>query len=358
MITQLEINKLRNINELHVGISSGVSLFLGPNGAGKTTILDAVHLLGTGKSFTTSQSLKAIQEGCSGFRVVGRLRFGGSETVVGLSRLRGGGGETRLAGGQVKTLSTLARELPIVLLNTDTLNVLREGPEARRRLIDQVVFHVEQSYGGIWQRYSYALKQRNALLRRGISDDKAWISELAALGEELHAARARAALLLSEALALVITAMNLRLPAVRLSLSSGWKQGLSLAEALEMGRVGDLHRGYTQIGPHRGDLHCHVGGVLAQDGLSRGQMKVLMSAVRIAQGRVLAEATRRPPVFLLDDVGSELDPAGAEAIFSLLAASGSQVLGTAVFSGDIPTWVGDGGCRMFHVEQGMIIDAN
>jgi DNA replication and repair protein RecF len=359
LLTQLSIENLRNISAASVDLRPGISAFVGPNGAGKTTVLDAVHVLGTGKPFTSHHSSKVIQGKSPYFQVVGHFRHGGSESVVGVKRLREGGGEVRLAGKSVKTLSTLVHELPLILINANTLDVLREGPEARRKLVDQLVFHVEHSFVGVWQRYYQVLKQRNALLRKGaVDDDAAWVAELAVLGEQFYHSRVRATDLLTAQLLSVLEEMKVDFPSLRLALRSGWKDGVSIAVALELNRSSDMDRGYTQVGPHRGDLTCFVAGGLANDVLSRGQMKVLMSAIRIAQGRVLKETTRRAPIYLLDDVGAELDAANAQAIFSVLAAEKSQVLATMVALTDtaqgLKRYVND----VFHVEQGVLTSAN
>lgn len=330
-------------------------MFTGLNGAGKTSALDAVHILGTGKSFTTSQLSKAIRYEQLGLQVVGRTKYGGAESVIGIRRLRAGGGETRLSGAPVKALSELARELPLVLLNADSLNALREGPEARRRLIDQMVFHVEHSFISLWQRYHQALKQRNILLRktRG-GDDGAWTSEMAVVGEKVHEARDRVIALLSGELSEVLASMGVDFPGMSLVLRSGWTAGESLTGALNASAQSDRQRGFTQVGPHRADLQCLLGSRPANEVLSRGQMKVLMSAIRVAQGRVLAEVAGRAPVFLLDDVGSELDGDNAKAVFTALAEKKAQVLATAVSLGDLSRWADFTPLTVFHVEQGVI----
>ncbi len=359
MLTQLSIRSLRNLSEVSLDLSEGLSVFTGLNGAGKTSVLDAVHILGTGKSFATSQLTKAISDDHQGLQVVGRVKYAGAESVIGISRQRAGGGETRLSGSPVKALSELARELPLVVLNADTLNALREGPEARRRLIDQMVFHVEHSFASLWQRYHQALKQRNMLLRKARgADDSAWIGEMASLGEQVHQARVRVASLLSDELSEVLAAMGVVFPGMSLFLRSGWKADESLLGALNDGAQSDRQRGFTQVGPHRGDLQCLIGGRPSHEVLSRGQMKVLMSAMRVAQGRVLAEVTGRAPVFLLDDVGAELDHDNARAVFSALAASKVQVLATMVSLDDERRWEGFGPITVFHVEQGVIKETN
>jgi DNA replication and repair protein RecF len=359
LLTQLSIENLRNLSELSLEVSEGLSVFTGFNGAGKTSVLDAVHILGTGKSFTTSQLSKAIRDEQPGLQVVGRMKYGGAESVIGISRLRAGGGETRLSGAPVKALSELARELPLVLLNADSLNSLREGPEARRRMIDQMVFHVEHFFVSSWQRYHQALKQRNILLRKTRDgDDGVWIGEMAAAGERVHEARERVTALLSDELAAVLASMDVDFPGMSLVLRSGWAAGESLTGALNASVQSDRQRGFTQVGPHRADLQCLLGSRPANEVLSRGQMKVLMSALRVAQGRVLAAVTGRPPIFLLDDVGAELDQQNARAVFSVLAADRFQVLATMVSLGNVPEWINNTPITVFHVEQGVITETN
>ena len=334
-------------------------MFTGLNGAGKTSVLEAAHILGTGKSFTTSVLTKAVADGREGFQVVGHIKTAGAHTVIGINRLRVGGGETRLSGAPVKALSALARELPLVVLNADSLSALKDGPEARRRLIDHMVFHVEHSFSSLWKRYYHAMKQRNSLLRSGGAvDDAAWMSEIASLGEKIHRARYRASRRLADEISEVLLAMGVEFRGFSLVLKAGWREGEPLMAALEAGRQSDIQRGFTQVGPHRGDLQCLIDGRPAAEVLSRGQMKVLMSALRIAQGRVLAEVTGRAPIFLVDDVGAELDIENAKAVFSVLAAGQFQVLATMVSLGDVPQWINNAPLSVFHVEQGVITKTN
>ena len=138
---------------------------------------------------------------------------------------------------------------------------------------------------------------------------------MAAVGEQVHRSRERVTALLSDELSEVLASMGVELPGMSLVLRSGWASGESLTNALTTSAHSDRQRGFTQVGPHRGDLQCLVGSRPANEVLSRGQMKVLMSAMRVAQGRVLAEVAGRAPVFLLDDVGAELDGDNARAVF-------------------------------------------
>ena len=339
-------------------LSKGVTAFTGDNGAGKTSILDAIHLLGTGKPFSTHRIDNVIKRDAAAVQVVGHTT-NPSKVVLGVRRNRGGSGEARIGGAPVKALSELAKAMPLIVINADTLNVVRDGPEGRRRFIDSFVFHVEQSFAQTSRRYMHALKQRNALLRerRGV-DDAVWVRDLAEAGEFLVSSRARAVAALSEALKDVLVDMQVPLPEWQLVQRCGWVEGRSLADALAGAAVSDRQRGFTQVGPHRGDVVFLVEGSPAHEVLSRGQMKVLMAATKLAQARVMQREAGVSPVLLVDDVAAELDAENAAGLFKNMVSDGFQVLATMVDASGPSAWTENTLTNVFHVEHGAITDAN
>lgn len=339
-------------------LSKGVTVFVGENGAGKTSILDAVHLLGTGKPFTTHRIDNVIHRDASAVQVVGHLSTP-SKVVIGVRRNRGGSGEARIGGAPVKALSELAKALPLIVINADALNIVRDGPEGRRRFIDSFVFHVEQNFSQASRRYLHALKQRNALLKeRRSTDDSVWIRDLAVSGELVVSARGRAVSALRDALKGVLVDMQVSLPEWQLIQRAGWPADRSLAEALAGAADSDRHRGFTQVGPHRGDVVFLVEGSPAHEVLSRGQMKVLMAATKLAQGRVMYQETGVSPVLLVDDVSAELDAENAAGLFRNMVSDGFQVLATMVDASGPSAWTQNALSNVFHVEHGAITDAN
>ena len=335
-----------------------MTAFIGENGAGKTSILDAVHLLGTGKPFSTHRIDNVISRNADAVQVVGHMA-GPSKVVLGVRRNRGGSGEARVGGSAVKALSELAKAMPLVVINADTLNIVRDGPEGRRRFIDSFVFHVEQSFAQTSRRYLHALKQRNALLRerRGV-DDAVWVRDLAVAGELLAASRDRAVIALSHAVSGVLADMYVSLPEWQLIQRSGWGADCSLADALAGSVTSDRQRGFTQVGPHRGDVAFFVEGSPAHEVLSRGQMKVLMAATKLAQARVMRQETGVAPVLLVDDVAAELDTDNAAGLFRNMVSDGFQVLATMVDASGPMAWTKNGLSNVFHVERGAITEAN
>jgi DNA replication and repair protein RecF len=133
---------------------------------------------------------------------------------------------------------------------------------------------------------------------------------------------------------------------------------LSLHDALGASSDSDHQRGFTQVGPHRGDVVFMVEGSPAQEVLSRGQMRVLMAATKLAQARVMRLETGVSPLLLVDDVAAELDANNAAGLFRSMVSDGFQVLATMVDATGASAWTENRLSNVFHVEHGTIIDGN
>jgi len=144
------------------------------------------------------------------------------------------------------------------------------------------------------------------------------------------------------------------LEGVELEVRRGWDSSMSLREALEKSVPSDRDRGFTQVGPHRADIRIRLGGRAASDNLSRGQSKLVLSALKLAQGKVLTELAATPPVCLVDDIVAELDQSHAERVCGLLADQGGQVFMTAVEQQSLRRFWPNEMFKMFHVEHGFI----
>ena len=144
--------------------------------------------------------------------------------------------------------------------------------------------------------------------------------------------------------------------AVELYYSCGWDTEKKYSQYLIDSREKDAQRGFTQAGAHRADLKVKVGKLAAADVLSRGQQKLLVAALRLAQGKLLQKQTGRRPIYLVDDLPAELDKRHRERFVEALFDTGSQVFITCV---DVDNLVAAYADRekpaMFHVEHGRVI---
>ncbi|WP_066959749.1 DNA replication/repair protein RecF [Microbulbifer sp. Q7] len=360
-LTRVALKSFRNITEADLALGAAVVLFCGANGSGKTSLLEAVHMLGTGRSFRSRQSQGVIQYHSDSLAVFGRLEGG---STLGVEKRRDGQGRIRVNQAAAESSSQLAASLPLQVIDSESFAALDGGPGVRRQLLDWTVFHVEHSFAGHWKAYQSALKQRNALLRRGKIDHNLlapWELQLVRSGEIVDAMR-RAVF---ETLYGLFRERLEDLPVavfgdLDIQYRSGWKKDLSLRKALDHALEGDISQVFTRAGPHRADIRFVIHGQPAHSVLSRGQQKMAVCALRTAMAAAVGGAQR--PVFLVDDLPSELD-AGNQALFARwISECASQVLVTGIdHSVTAQPWLKLPApwCepKMFHVEHGSVSEA-
>ena len=355
-ITRLDIARLRRFDAISLAPGPGLNLLVGDNGAGKTSVLEAIHLLGYGRSFRGRVRDGLVQQGAEALEVFAEWREGAGRLRRAGLRHAGQDWEGRLDGERVAQLGDLCAALAVVTFEPGSHVLVTGGSEPRRRLLDWGLFHVEPGFLRLWRRYARALKQRNALLKAGSGDHQldAWDQELADAGDPLtrhrHEYLERLAPRLREDSADLLPAGGL----ARLDFLPGWRQEeVSLADALLLARARDRAVGHTTVGPHRADWRIVHAGIPGREALSRGQAKLTALSLLLAQAGLHAELRQDWPVVLLDDLASELDRGHQQRVLARLLTSGAQVFITGT---EIPSaLVGlDAPARLFHVEQGAI----
>lgn len=353
-INLLSFSGLRNLGRVEVEPAPGINLIVGANGSGKTSFLEGIHLLGMGRSFRTRHLKHAIAHDAEAMTLFARLD-GEPPLPIGLRRTRATRElELRLAGQRVARLAQLTDALPLQLVNPDAFRLLEGSPAGRREFLDWGVFHVKHDFFDAWRRVRRALNHRNALLRHGRMEPNsllAWEQELARWGERLDALRRdwMAAFLpvFQETLADLLD-----LPELTLRYSRGWDRQRDLQAVLEQGREVDRQMGFTQQGPQRADLRIRLGRHPAVEVLSRGQQKLVVSALKLAQGRLLERATGRTCLYLVDDLPAELDAAHRQVFCRLLETMRCQAFISSVeHDALVGPWSPHTPLAMFHVKQ-------
>ena len=354
-LTRLDVRRLRCLEQVEFRPAPGLNLITGGNGAGKTSLIEAVHLLGYGRSFRGRVRDGLIRSGSPNLELYAEWLDGqGRPRRAGL-RHSGGDWEARLDGAPSPSLTELCAELAVVTFEPGSHELIAGGAEHRRRFLDWALFHVEPGFLPVWRRYARALKQRNTLLKRGPAAPALapWDRELAEAGETLSTLRADYLARLEPVLAATAGEFLPELGAAGLRFLPGWRrEESSLEDALLLGRERDLALGYTSQGPHRADWRVDYLGLPGREALSRGQEKLTALACVLAQARAFAAERGEWPLVCLDDLGSELDrPHQHQALVSVLA-SGAQVLLTATETPALPPGV-EAAAR-FHVERGQL----
>ena len=347
-LTRLEIEHFRCLRQVELTLDPVYNLFHGVNASGKTSLLEALFLLGRGRSFRTRRLDRLITQGETGFRIVGWCQSGDVETVLGIGGSRSAT-EIRIGGQAARGAAELASHFPPQVIDPEIHKLLEEGPHRRRRFLDWGVFHVEPSFMDVWTRYHRALRQRNAALRGGqrLEAATAWEPELLAAGTRL--ADMRRDYLKSLEPALQSIGHALLDSEVTVGYHAGWPQDETFAMALAHSEERDRRYAATHVGPHRADITVKVGGVAAKERVSRGQQKLLASALTLAQ--LAVQEARHPgrSALLLDDPAAELDPGNLARLLEVVRGLRAQLFVTAL-SHEL-LGLGTPGA-VFHVKQG------
>ncbi len=356
-ISYLSIRNLRNLESIEFYPAQGLNILSGANGSGKTSLLEAIYLLGLGRSFRSSQLNPLIQVNTEAFRVIGKIEQSPKGWIIGVE-FNEMGFQARINGHTVKKRSQLAAQLPLLYLPSYSHIIVDGGPRYRRQWIDWVGFHVEPHFRDLWWRYQRILKQRNHALRSTASrwrlEIAPWNKELAAYGERITLLRESVFAELKKSVSHLFGLLMEPIGSVRMELKRGWAHILPLEQALKETQEQDRVAGYTRYGPHRAEVVFYIEGKDIRQVLSRGQQKVFCYALALAQVELLRRAKEKDCLFLVDDFTSELDVSHRNRILMLLNELAIQTFVTTVETIDseleaYPT------AKQFHIKRGKIL---
>ena len=399
MIERLQISHLRNLTQVTLN-SAACNVIIGANGSGKTSLLEAIFLLSRGKSFRHHQPKRYIQHHQNSVTVHAKINDG---STLAIQKQADATTVLRLNQTTVYNQSILTEQLPTLLIDPSTMDMLEQGSASRRQLLDWLVFHMKQGFHPQWVAYQRLLKQRNSLLKKTrhltqvqLAELKSWDKGLSNHAALIHHYRER---IFAEWQPYFSQSIAQLLPSyadqLSLSYNAGYDTSIALDVQLNERLEQDLQLGYTRIGNHRADIHVHwrsndtvksnkmqttttasptsetdVNKTLpilkeqAANVLSRGEKKLLITALRLSQLPLLLNEERsndhfkpqNTPVVLLDDITAELDDRAINILLSTLCQLPCQVFMTSLTDDIVPLvqelWLEP---TMFHVKQGQIL---
>lgn len=354
-LTRLNVKHVRNLVDVQLQPCSGLNLIVGDNASGKTSLLEAIHLLGMGRSFRSLNIKHVINQEASSLLVFGSVEDPSSTCInLGIEKQRD---KTRIkvAGEWVKNTSSLVAHLPLQLITPDSHKLIEQGARYRRQFMDWGVFHVEHRFHETWGRFQKALKQRNAGLKHNISRQslQVWNLELSSSTSAIDEMRRR---YISELMPIAQQHINqlTDLDDIQLSYLQGWKQGTEYSEYLIKQETLDREAGYTRYGPQRADIAIRQSGFPAAERVSRGQQKLLACALRMAQVAHLKSKRNIHSLLMVDDLPAELDQLRRVKFLEMLRNLDIQVFVTATEESLITNRDAWKETKMFHVEHGQV----
>ncbi len=356
-LVKLDATGLRNLHPVTLEPRPGLNYLVGENASGKTSLLEAIYLLGRARSFRTPQINQLIQYDQTELTVVGKVTPSGRTTAQPIGvRVARGKREIHVDGRVAQSSAELLQAFPLLVIQPAGIALLEGAPKLRRHFLDFGVFHLDPHYLNYWRRYTKALNHRNALLRNGRARELApWNQELTYYGIMIHEARSgylgRLAPYFDE-----IGGRFFSDPQFDLRIHAGWDVARSLDAVLESDVAADLRYGYTQSGPHKGDFSILLNQRPVKAYVSRGQMKLLVYALLLAQSRLMEEHVGSAGCVLIDDVASELDEPNKRTLLELLQGRLTQFFITATGREIIEEGVSTD-AAVFQIAQGRITQA-
>lgn len=332
LLLNLSLEGFRSYRRLEAAFPTPFVLLQGRNAAGKSNLLEAIALLCTGRSYRSARDLEMVNWGVEGYSIQARFQNDGLSNLLQL--YYGPGGRSLfLDGFACANWGEMTGQFPAVIFSPDDLQLLKGPPSLRRRFLDLILLQLQRPYRHHLRQYLRVLTQRNNLLRRLTPGEQAaaqldiWDEQLVEHGSQVI--RRRLGLLATigpildesyEAISgsrepvVVSYLTDLAIPsqAELPEIAGAFRRRLQQLRRLE------LSRGVTLAGPQRDDVLFLLDGRDARFFASQGQQRTLTLTVKLAEVALLREQLGRPPLFLLDDVLSELDPQRRRCLLAAL----------------------------------------
>lgn len=345
-ITQLTVQHFRNCHQANLSLSPGLNLIVGDNAAGKTSLIEAIWVLATGRSFRTAKPQQLIEHaqtdctvfaGVSSSHAVDHPRHTTHRLGVQKSAQQT---TLRVDGETLKSQADMARLLPVQLLTPESHRLLEEGPKARRQFMDWGCFHQNAEFTPLWRTFQRALKQRNYALKRRLPKAQVQLWDGALVDSALAIDAIRQAYL-AQLTPYLLTFCQALMPelvtTVQCQYRAGWSKSCeNLHELFAQNFDTDWRMGHTQYGAHRADIRFKFGASEALDTLSRGQQKLFVCALLLAQASLHEKVVQEPIIMLIDDLPAELDATHRLKLLELLQILNIQHIITSTAQSLIP----------------------
>ncbi|MDC0601702.1 DNA replication/repair protein RecF [Aliiglaciecola sp.] len=361
----VQIQHFRNLKNVDISPSPTLNFIIGQNGSGKSSFLEALHYLGFGRSFRTSKHKNVIQYEQQRFSLFTLSNIASGTLKLGMSRGADDSLLVSVNGNKSTRMSELVSHIPIQIFTPQSSDLILGSPSLRRKFLDWGLFHVEHSFIASSQNYQKLVKNKNALLRRNRStDDKSFSNQMAFWDKQIAIEGESLTLYRKNYLNSIEGHLNSNLLhflpefSIEISYHRGWEKDTDLYDSIIKKSDKDIKNGFLSVGPHKADLKLRTNGVDVAETLSRGQLRMLVAALQLAQIQYLKERTDKSCVFLLDDIGAELDETKRELFVDQLVDIDSQLFITAIEKSQLPFIEKYKNKKMFHVEHGQMREEN
>lgn len=341
-LKEIKLVNFRKHSELTYAPSDGINLLYGQNGSGKTNILEAVHYCALAKGFNKSLDRECVKFATDYFLLQGRfVDERDLEIAVKVSYAKTSEKKIIVNGEELKKFSGLIGRIPCITFSPVELGVVNGSPQERRRFIDNALSQTNKRYLEDLLQYRRVLQQRNTLLAEAVGNTlkndsfRVWTEKLSQIAGSIISARLQFLDSLSSHFEPLYDELGLgEVPGFAYR-ASFWKLGRETAEdaitSMMIQRFDEIgeqeqYRKQTLLGPHRDDVIFRLNDMEIKKYASQGQLRTFLITIKLALQKFICDVTGEKPLFLLDDLVSELDKRRVERVFELLDGAGQSII--------------------------------
>lgn len=343
LLKRFRATNYRNILHCDIAFETGVNILLGSNAQGKTNALEGIYYFARGKGFRTSSDSDLVRFGEDGFETSILFDSDGREQSLFYSFENGK--RVRQRNGHAVKLTEMIGHFRAVLFYPEHLQIVKAGPEKRREFLNIAISQNDRTYVGYYGEYAKILENRNCLLKLAqkggyvdLNELVAWSQKMAECAAHVYVARKRYIAGLSPIASLILSDISSSKEQMELRYiadveADTFEEAYAAYEKL---LTEDLSReclaGCSLYGVHRDDMDILCGGISARSFASQGQQRSAVLALKLAEGEYSHTLSGEYPVFLFDDVLSELDESRRQYV--LRQAQNKQMILTSCDLGE------------------------
>ncbi len=310
-IKKIKLTHFRNYDNQEITLSPKINIFYGDNAQGKTNIIESIFLCSIGKSFRTSKEKEMIEFGkdFSNIEVEYEKMDRSGKIKIELQEKK----NIFLNGIKLTKLSELLGNIHTVIFTPDDINILKDGPQKRRRFLDMMIGQLRPNYVYLLNRYNKTLEQRNNYLKQIKMESKSdellsiWNEKLAEYGEKIYLYRKEFINKIIQKIKKIHKEITNNLEEIEIEYHSDCEDTNKFIEKLNQSQKIDILRGYTTKGIHRDDFSVYINQKLVNIYGSQGQNRTVILSLKLSELQVIYDEVGEYPILLLDDFMSELD---------------------------------------------------
>ena len=310
-IKNIKIKNFRNYEEEKINLEKNINIFYGENAQGKTNIIEAIFLCSLGKSFRAKKDIEMIK--LNEENSIVEIEYEKSDREGKIKIELGNKKNIYLNGIKIKKLSELLGNLNIVIFTPDDINILKGGPQNRRRFLDIMISQLRPNYMHILNLYLKTIEQRNKYLRQIKEENKdeklleIWDEKLVEYATKICEYREEFINKIIEKLKIIHNKITNGKEKIELEYITECRDKEKYLNLLKERRKLDIIKGFTTKGIHRDDFMIYINKKEINIYGSQGQNRTAMLSLKLAELQVIYDEIGEYPILLLDDFMSELD---------------------------------------------------